>query len=59
MYMYIYTTVIVCFMVFLNTLFTAYKKYKIQFSYAAPFLGNHLPNAIRSAPTYMSFRKKN
>ena len=25
------------------------------FSYAAPFLGNHLPN--HSAPTYMSFRK--
>ena len=28
-----------------------------SFSYAAPFLWNHLPNAIRSAPTYMSFRK--
>ena len=28
-----------------------------SFSYAASFLWNHLPNAIRSAPTYMSFRK--
>ena len=28
------------------------------FSYAASFLWNHLPYAIRSAPSYMSFRKK-
>ena len=27
------------------------------FSYAAPFLWNHLPNTIRFAPSYMSFRK--
>ena len=27
------------------------------FSYAAPFLWNHLPITVRSAPTYMSFRK--
>ena len=26
-------------------------------SYAAPHLWNHLPNNIRTAPTYMSFRK--
>jgi hypothetical protein len=28
-----------------------------SFSYAAPHLWNHLPNNIRTAPTYMSFRK--
>ena len=28
-----------------------------SFYYAAPFLWNHLPDAIRFAPTYMSFRK--
>ena len=27
------------------------------FSYAAPHLWKHLPNNIRTAPTYMSFRK--
>ena len=27
------------------------------FSYAAPFLWNHQTNTIRSASTYMSFRK--
>ena len=26
-------------------------------SYAAPFLWDHLPNTVRSAPTYMSFRR--
>ena len=29
-----------------------------SFSYAVPFLWNHLPNVIRSAPTYTCFRKK-
>ena len=28
-----------------------------SFAHAAPFLWNHLPNTIRSAPTYLSFRK--
>ena len=28
-----------------------------SFSYAAPHLWNHLPNNIRIAPTYMSFKK--
>ena len=28
-----------------------------SFTHAAPFLWNHLPNTIRSAPTYLSFRK--
>ena len=28
-----------------------------SFAYAAPFLWNHLPNTVRSAPTYLSFRK--
>ena len=28
-----------------------------SFSHAAPHLWNHLPNNIRTAPTYMSFRK--
>ena len=28
------------------------------FSHAAPHLWNHLPNNIRTAPTYKSFRKK-
>ena len=28
-----------------------------SFSYVAPHLWNHLPNNIRTAPTYMSFRK--
>ena len=27
------------------------------FAHAAPFLWNHLPNTVRSAPTYLSFRK--
>ena len=27
------------------------------FSYATPFLWNHLPNTVRSASTYMSFGK--
>ena len=27
------------------------------FSYAAPFLWNHIPNTVRSTPTYMSFRR--
>ena len=27
------------------------------FSYAAPFLWNHLPNTVRFTPTYMSFRR--
>ena len=27
------------------------------FSYAAPFLWNHLLNTVRSAPTYMSLRR--
>ena len=28
-----------------------------SFAHAAPFLYNHLPNTVRSAPTYLSFRK--
>ena len=28
-----------------------------SFAHAAPFLWNHLPNTICSAPTYLSFRK--
>ena len=28
-----------------------------SFAYAAPFLWNRLPNTVRSAPTYLSFRK--
>ena len=28
-----------------------------SFAHAAPFLWNHLPNTVRSAPTYLSFRK--
>ena len=28
-----------------------------SFSYSAPHLWNHLPNNIRTAPTYISFRK--
>ena len=28
-----------------------------SFAYAAPFLWNNLPNIVRSAPTYLSFRK--
>ena len=28
-----------------------------SFAHAAPFLWNHLPNTIRSSPTYLSFRK--
>ena len=28
-----------------------------SFAHAAPFLWNHLPNIICSAPTYLSFRK--
>ena len=28
-----------------------------SFAYAAPFLWSHLPNTVRSAPTYLSFRK--
>ena len=28
-----------------------------SFAHAAPFFWNHLPNTIRSAPTYLSFRK--
>ena len=27
------------------------------FSYASPFIWNPLPNTVRSAPTYMSFRR--
>ena len=29
----------------------------VLFSYAVPFLLNHLPYTVRSAPTYMSFRR--
>ena len=28
-----------------------------SFAHAAPFLWSHLPNTVRSAPTYLSFRK--
>ena len=28
-----------------------------SFAHAAPFLWNHLPNTVRSAPTYLSFQK--
>ena len=29
----------------------------LTLSYAAPFIWNHLPNAVRSALTYMSLRR--
>ena len=29
----------------------------VSFSHAAPHLWNHLPNNVRTAPTYISFRK--
>ena len=35
------------------TLFLHYR----SFAHAAPFLWNNLPNTVRSAPTYVSFRK--
>ena len=44
-----------------NPLFFCFKKVFIDFRsffYTTPFLRNHLPYAIRSPPTYMSFRKK-
>ena len=28
-----------------------------SFAYASPFFWNHLPNTIRFAPSYLSFRK--
>ena len=28
-----------------------------SFAHAAPFLWNHLPNTVRSASTYLTFRK--
>ena len=28
-----------------------------SFAFAVPFLWNYLPNSVRSAPTYLSFKK--